>query len=413
MKRKMRILVVTQYFYPESFKINDLVEQMQKRGHDVCVLTGLPNYPEGKIYSGYNFWRYRKEEYRGAKVIRSALIPRGKGGGLRLFINYMSFAIFASLTALFRVKGRFDVVFVYEISPITVAIPALVIKRLRRIPVVMWVQDLWPESVFDAGNVNSKAVQFVLNALVKKIYHRCDSMLLSSRAFRQSVKSFGIPDREISYLPNWAEEFFKPCSKDKEFEHEGLLPDGFKVLFAGNIGEAQDFPAIIEAAEKLRKVKDIKWVILGNGRCSEWARNEVEKRGLSETVHFLGRFAVETMPLFFCRADVMLVTLKKSLVFSLTVPAKLQAYMACARPIVTMLDGEGSRIVKEARAGLVCQAGDSDELAENVLELYEMPLQKREEMGANALEYCRKHFDRETILGELDRVLREVVEERH
>ncbi len=303
--------------------------------------------------------------------------------------------------------------FVYEISPITVAIPALVIKRLRRIPVVMWVQDLWPESVLDAGNVNSKAVQFVLNALVRKIYHRCDSVLLSSHAFRQSVKSFGIPDREIYYLPNWAEEFFKPCSRDKEFEHDELLPDGFKVLFAGNIGEAQDFPTIIDAAEKLRKMKNIKWIILGNGRCSEWARNEVEKRDLSETVHFLGRFAVETMPSFFCRADVMLVTLKKSLIFSLTVPAKLQAYMACARPILTMLDGEGSRIVEDAEAGLVCEAGDSDKLAENVLEFYRMPLHEREKMGANALEYCKKHFDRETILGELDRVLHEVVEECH
>ncbi len=409
----MRILVVTQYFYPEDFRINDLVVQMQKRGHEVSILTGLPNYPEGKIYPGFGFWkslRRNHEDYCGARVVRSPMIARGKGGGLRLFINYMSFAFLASLVALFRIKGQFDVVFVYEISPITVAIPALIVKRLRRIPVVMWVQDLWPESVIDAGSVNSRAALLVLNALVKAIYNRCDWLLPSSQAFKKTIKSFGVPDQRMTYLPQWAEGFFEPRSRSEPFEHEGLLPAGFKVVFAGNIGEAQDFPAIIEAAEKLRKSKDIKWVVLGNGRCSEWARNEVKKRGLSDAVYFLGRFAAETMPSFFCRADVMLVTLKKSLVFSLTVPAKLQAYMACARPILTMLDGEGSRIVEDAGAGLVCRAGDSDKLAENVLELYEMPMQEREKMGANALEYCRKHFDRETILGELDRVLHEVVE---
>jgi glycosyltransferase involved in cell wall biosynthesis len=409
----MKILVVTQYFHPEPFKINDLVEQLQKRGHEVCVLTGLPNYPEGKIYSGFGFWKNHKEDYCGARVIRSSIIPRGKGGGLRLLINYMSFAVFASLTVLCRVKGRFDVVFVYEVSPITVAIPALILKRLRRIPVVMWVQDLWPESVIDAGHVRSKYAQSILSALVKRIYKQCDRLLLSSPGFKQSIQSFHVPDRKIGYLPNWAEDFFKPCSRSEPFEHERLLPDGFKVVFAGNVGEAQDFSAIIDAAEKLRQMKDIKWIVLGNGRCGEWARNEVEKRGLSETVHFLGRFATATMPSFYCRSDVMLMVLKKSLIFSLTVPAKLQTYMACARPIVTMLDGEGSEIVKDAGAGLVCNAGDSDKLAENVLAMFHMPRREREKMGVNALEYYKKHFNRETILNELDSVLSAVVAEYH
>jgi len=407
----VKILVVTQYFYPESFKINDLVQQMQKRGHEVCVLTGLPNYPEGRIYQGYSYWKSRAENYYGAKVIRSALIPRGKGGGLRLFINYISFAVSASLEALCRVKGKFDVVFVYQLSPITLAIPALVVKRIGKTPIVMWIQDLWPESAIDAGNARLKSVKSVLNALVQMIYDRTDHLLLSSRGFRQSIRSFGVPDNKMSYMPNWAEDFYEPCSRRDSFCHDDLIPDGFKVVFAGNIGEAQDFPAIIDAAEKLRKVKDIKWIILGNGRCREWARNEVVTRGLTDTVCFLGRFDLETMPLFFCRADAMLVALKKSSIFSLTVPAKLQTYMACGRPILTMLDGEGSKIVEDARAGLVCGAGDSDQLAKNVLEMFNMPVYEREEMGANALAYYTKHFDREKILGELDRVLHKVVGE--
>jgi len=375
------------------------------------VLTGLPNYPEGRIYSGYSIWRRRDEEYRGAKVTRCALIPRGRGGGVRLFINYLSFAVSACVAALSRIKGKYDVVFVYEVSPVTVAIPALVFKRFKRVPVLMWVQDLWPESVIDAGNMRSRPVLWILKKLVKWIYVKTDRLLLSSQAFKESVQSFGVPEQKVSYLPNWAEDYFRPCSRNTPFENEELLPVGFKVVFAGNIGEAQDFPAIIDAADRLRDMKDIKWIILGSGRYSEWAREEVDKRGLNDTVHFVGRFAPEMMPSFFCRADVMLVSLRKSLIFSLTVPAKLQTYMACGRPIVTMLDGEGSRIVKEAKAGLVCGAGDSERLAGNVLDMFNMPAQQREEMGENALAYCRRHFNRERLLSDLEQTLVEVAEE--
>ncbi len=407
----MKILAVTQYFYPENFKINDLVIQMQKRGHDVTVLTGLPNYPEGRFYSGYGFWGKRTEDYYGAKVIRSLLIPRGKGGGVRLLINYLSFVVFASFAAIFRLRDKYDVVFVCQLSPITIAIPALVVKRLKSTPVIMWVQDLWPESVSDAGNIHSKLVLKALNSLVQKIYDGCDKLLLSSRGFRKSIKLFKVPDSKISFLPNWAEDLFKPDVNSEEFEYDGILPEGFRVMFAGNIGEAQDFSSVINAAEKLRDWPDIKWIIIGDGRNKEWASKEVESRKLTETVMFLGRYDMKTMPAFFSRADVMLMTLKKSKIFSRTIPSKLQTYMACGRPILTMVDGEGSSIVEEAGAGLTCGSGESDKLAGNVLKMYNMTLAKRDEFGNNALKYYNEHYSRDVLLDKLEIVMQELIDD--
>lgn len=406
----MKILVVTQYFYPESFKINDLVIQMQKRGHNVTVLTGLPNYPEGKFYSGYGVWGKRTEDYHGAKVIRSLLIPRGKGGGLRLLINYLSFVIFASFAAIFRLKGQYDVIFVCQLSPITIAIPALVAKKLKKIPVVMWIQDLWPNSVSDAGNINSKIVLKALNSLVQKIYDGCDKLLLSSKGFRKSVKSFGVPDSKMMSLPNWAEDLFKPDVDNEEFEFDEILPKGFRVMFAGNIGQAQDFSSVIDAAEKLRDFPDIKWVIIGDGRNKEWACKEVENRNLTETVMFLGRYDMKTMPAFFSRADAMLMTLKKSEIFSCTIPSKLQTYMACGRPVLTMVDGEGSRVVEEANAGLTSGSGESDKLAENVLKMFNMTSDQRCEFGDNALKYYNENYSRDVLLDKLETVMQEVID---
>jgi colanic acid biosynthesis glycosyl transferase WcaI len=406
----MRILVVTQYFYPEHFKVNDLVEQWTRRGHEVTVLTGLPNYPEGKIYSGYSSWRSRVSSFCGAKVIRVPIVPRGKGRGLRLLVNYLSYAVSASLVSL-KLREAIDLVFIYQLSPVTIAIPGLLLKKIRKRKAVMWVQDLWPDSVIDAGNIKSRLVKRILNVLVRNIYQRCDRLLLSSKGFQESISQYGIPSNIMSFLPNWAEDIYKPRSASSYFEHEESLPGGFMILFAGNMGEAQDFPSIIRAADKLRHYTEIKWVILGNGRCFDWTNKEVVRQGLSETVHCLGRFPAKTMPHFFARADAMLMTLKKSKIFSLTIPSKLQTYMACGRPILTMLDGEGSRIVEEAGAGLVSDSGDYEALAKNVLKASKLSKEDREALGENALKYYRDQFGRERLLAGLEKTLMEVVNE--
>lgn len=394
----MRILIVSQYFHPEQFRVNDFAVGMKERGHEVVVLTGLPNYPKGTLYEGYGFFRHLTEDYQGIKVVRSWLLPRGNSGGLRLMLNYLSFAVLASFWGLFRLDGKFDVIFVHEVSPIFVGFPALVMKWRFRAPVFFWILDLWPESLTAAGNITSPAVLVPIRWTVSFIYRHCDKLLLASQAFRPSVLSFGVPPDKLHYLPNWSE---LPPATDGQAPPVSL-PAGFKVLFAGNVGESQDFPAIIAAAEKLREYPDIKWLVVGSGRKLDWVQSEIAARGLTDTVILLGRHPIEAMSGFIGQADVMLVTLKKDPLFALTVPAKLQAYMACAKPVVTMLDGEGSRIVEEAGAGLTAGSGDSARLAENVLRLYRLPPGECRAMGQEAQRYYQRHFDRKLLFDQME-----------
>ncbi|MDD5596374.1 MAG: glycosyltransferase family 4 protein [Victivallaceae bacterium] len=396
----MKILIITQYFYPENFKVNDFAVGMKERGHEVVVLTGLPNYPQGRIYDGYGFFKRLEDEYEGIRVVRSWLLPRGNSSGWRLFINYISFPFLVSFRGLWKLRGKFDVIFVHEPSPIFIGIPALIMKWRFRAPVFLWILDLWPESLTAAGNINSSLLLKPVRWAVKFIYTYTDKLLMASKAFRTSIRSFGIADDKLEYFPNWAEGHLG-YQAAADFEYRHLLPDGFKVMFAGNIGESQDFQSILAAAEKLKSHPDIKWVVIGDGRKAEWVRQEIGRRGLEQTFFLLGRFPAETMSSFFSHADAMLVTLKKEPIFELTVPAKLQAYMACGKLVLTMLDGEGSRIVEEAGAGLVCASGDFAGLAENVLEIYHKPARERDEFGKNALDYYRKVFDRDKLFDEI------------
>ena len=406
----MKILIVTQYFYPENFKVNDFAVGMKERGHEVVILTGLPNYPGGKIFKGYGFFKRLEDKYEDMRVVRSWLFPRGNSSGWRLLINYLSFTALVSMWGLLKLRGKFDVIFVHEPSPIFIGIPALIMKWRFKAPVFLWILDLWPESLSAAGNITSSIILKPSEWAVKFIYKHTDKLLMSSKAFRSSIKSFNIADDKIEYFPNWAESHFVPLSY-VGFEHGHLLPDGFKVMFAGNIGESQDFQSILNAAEKLKIYSDIKWVIIGDGRKMQWLKKEIAKRKLEQNIFLLGSFPVETMSKFFSHADAMLVTLKKEAIFELTVPAKLQAYMACGKPILTMLDGEGSRIVKEAEAGFVCNSGNAEQLAKNVLKIYKKPLQERNLIGQNALSYYKKVFERDTLFDKVEKMFEEKLAE--
>ncbi|MBK9390232.1 MAG: glycosyltransferase family 4 protein [Bacteroidetes bacterium] len=250
----MRILIVTQYFWPENFKINDFALGMKKLGHHITVLTGKPNYPSGNFFNGYKFLNKRTEFYEGIEVIRSPLFTRGKSNGVRLFLNYFSFAFFSCFTALFRVRGKFDVVFVYEPSPVTVGIPAIVLKWKFEIPLFFWVQDLWPETVQAAGMINNRFLLGTLNKLVSYIYKKSDKIFISSMSFAGSICQKKISTSRIVYFPNWPEEIYLNTKIDKE-RYSGLMPAGFKIMFAGNIGEAQDFDSILMTANLLKVIK--------------------------------------------------------------------------------------------------------------------------------------------------------------
>ncbi len=403
----MRVLVITQYFWPESFRINDLVLGLKERGHDVAVLTGKPNYPAGVFSPGYGFFSNSKEVFQDVPVYRVPLIPRGKAQSWRLALNYFSFVIFASVFGPFLCRGRFEVIFVYEPSPITVCLPAIVLKWLKRAPLILWVQDLWPESLSATGAVQSTFILNWVTRLVRFIYRYCDLVLVQSEAFIPCVTARGAESARVRYFPNWAESLYQAVSPGVDAQQQQKIPEGFRLMFAGNIGVAQSFETILAAAEKLKPQPDIHWVILGDGHRKAWVEDRVRALGLQGRVHLLGRRPVESMPHYFALADAMLVTLRRDPIFSLTVPSKLQSYLACAKPIVAAVDGETSRVLLASGAGLSCAAEDAHALAQAVLKLYRMNPMERQEMGQKGRTYYETHFQRELLLDRLEEWIRE------
>lgn len=399
----MKILLVTQYFYPENFKSNDIAFELTKRGYEVTVLTGLPNYPQGKIYKGYGIFQKRKETINGVKIIRTLVIPRGKGGGLRLALNYFSWAFFASVRAFFlAMKSQFDAIIVHETSPITQGFPALVVKKLQHIPIYFWVLDLWPESLQSAGGINNKYILGFFTAITKLMYNQSLKILVSSKGFRKSILDKGAYNDKLVYFPNWAEDVFT----QQVPANIPTLPAGFKVMFAGNIGEAQDFEHIMQTAVKLKEDKDIKFIFVGDGRKKAWVDDFIQKEQLQDTVFAWGRFPIETMPAFFQTADVMLLSLKDNDIFGLTVPAKLQTYMAAAKPIVAMINGEARNLIAESECGLSCAAGDADSLANNIRLLKNKTAAELDLLGKNGYAYYQKYFTKDTCITHLCEIIK-------
>jgi colanic acid biosynthesis glycosyl transferase WcaI len=405
----MHILIVTQYFWPENFRINDLALGLLERGHQVTVLTGVPNYPDGKFFDGYGYFN-KEQDYYGVKVVRVPLCPRGKGGSLRLVLNYISFAITSSILGPLLCKGKFDLIFVFQLSPFTVAVPALFFKFLKSAPIMFWVQDLWPESLSATNAVKSKLILALVTQLVRFSYSRFDRILIQSKSFFNSIVQLGGRADHILYFPNSAENVYK--TELTVSENVLFSPYGFKVMFAGNIGAAQNFGTIISAAKLLQTHKDIHWIIIGDGRMRNWAETETRSQNLTNNFHFLGRHPLDAMPAFFSHADTLLVTLKKDPIFAMTIPSKIQSYLACGRPIIAALDGDGATVIEEAGAGFTCPGEASEALAQAVLKMYKTPKPEREEMGAKGRAYYEANYDRNILLDKLEGWMKELVDEK-
>lgn len=403
----MRLLVVSQYFWPENFRVNDLVAELVRRGHQVTVLTGLPNYPNGKVFKQFRENPAHYSHYKGAEVIRVPLMSRGQGG-LRLMLNYLTFAVSASVVGLWKLRGhQFDVIFAYEPSPITVGLPAAVMRAVKRAPLAFWVLDLWPETLQAIGVVKSHALLQVVGKLVAFIYKRCDLILAQSQSFIPQIQKYAGISRRVVYFPSWAESVFD-MQHVVPADEVPSKPGSFNVMFAGNIGDAQDFPAILAAAESLKSRAPIRWLIVGDGRMARWVTDEIKRRNLQDCVLMLGRHPVERMPSFFKHANALLVSLKDEPIFSMTIPGKLQSYLAAGIPVVAMLNGEGAELVKISRSGLTCAAGDHAGLAAAVLNLSEMSSQEREIMGRNGLDVSAREFDRDTLIDRFEEWIRQL-----
>ena len=372
---------------------------MVERGVEVEILTGKPNYPEGDIAAGYSAFGCQREQWEGMTVHRVPLFPRGRSSWLRLLLNYLSFVLAGVLCAPWLLRKRqFDVIFVYGLSPIFLAIPALFIGWLKDERVVLWVQDLWPESLTATGYVHNRHIIGAVRHVVRVIYRHVNLLLVQSRAFVRPVQAMA-PETPVVYYPNSVDNTFALPAQREPPSVKGL-GEGFSVMFAGNIGAAQGVGVIVEAASLLKEYDDIHFVVLGDGSCRAGMLNEARQRGLTN-LHLPGRFPEDTMPGFMQKASALLVTLTDQPIFAVTVPNKVQAYMASGRPIIACLNGEGARLVVEAEAGLATPAEDAQGLVDTILSMYRLSPVERAEMGENGRRYFQEHFDHDHLVGQL------------
>ena len=397
--RSLRVLVLSQYFWPESFRINELTKAMIEVGCSVTVLTGQPNYPDGIIFSGYRPLRLGVERHPdGYKIYRVPLVPRGRATPQRLIANYVSFVLSAAVFGpwLLR-KSSFDVVFVYAPSPILQVLPAIVIKWLRKAPLITWVQDLWPQSLLATGFVRNASVLNAVEHLVRWIYRRNDLLLGQSHSFVSAIRELSA-STPVEYFPNPGEG--AQARAIGMCEPALHLEPGFNVVFAGNLGTVQALETALDAAELLRHAEGIRFVLIGSGSRSDWLRTEIARRALTNVL-MPGRFPADEMPAILAQASVLLVSLIRSPSMSQTIPAKVQAYLAAGRPIIAAMDGEGARVILDAGAGLSVPAGAARELADAVLKLRSLPISELNAMGASGREYYEEHFAPEALARKL------------
>ena len=401
-----KILVISQYFYPEQFRINDLCKEWVKRGYDVTVVTGIPNYPTGKFFKGYSWLKKRKEEYEGIHIIRLPLIPRGHSS-LMLALNYVSFVISGWFWSHFtRVKA--DKVFIFEVSPMTQALLGVSYKRRKKVPCCIYVQDLWPENVEIVTGIHNKRIIHAIDKMVDYIYRNCELILATSPSFVKRIEERETAWRnkksKVKYWPQYAEDFYKPASRKP-------LPDmpqddSFKIVFTGNIGYAQGLDILPKTAAILReKGINCSFIIIGDGRYRETLEKEIHAAGVQDMFYMLGRKKPEEIPDYLAWCDVAFISFADNPLFEMTIPAKLQSYIACGMPILASASGETERIIREADCGVVCRIGDAGALADRIFAMSKMDDEKLEEMRQKSFEYYCREFDRVNLLDKIGKYL--------
>lgn len=387
----MKLVVFSQYFWPENFRINSLVKSLIAKGVNIDVVTGQPNYPNGSVFGGYRAGNFIQERWENITLYRLPLIPRGCNSAFQLLMNYMSFIVSGIFLAPFALRRKqVDVIFVYAPSPILQVIPAIFLKWMKGAKLVVWVQDLWPESLAATGFVRNRFLLAVVRVFVRWIYKHTDLILVQSEAFITPVSALADVEK-ICYYPNSADDVFTSPLLEDDCNISGL-ENGFSVVFAGNLGSAQAVETIIDAAELLKGISTIRIFLVGSGSRASWLHSQIEQRELSNVI-LAGQFPLEAMPAILRRASVLLVTLKDQAIFYHTVPSKVQAYLAMGRPIVACLNGEGARIIAQAEAGACCPAEDANALAQAITSLYEMSEEDRAQLGKNGQRYFEQHFE--------------------
>lgn len=395
----MKILVISQYFYPENFRINQLCLDLKQRGHDITVLTGKPNYPKGEYFEGYTFKGNEDEVWNGIRIIRVPLRAR-KTGAINLVKNYLSFVYHANK----RVKSineKFDIIYVFEVSPVTVALPAIKLKKRMNIPVIMNVQDLWPENIIAVTGINNKIIIGLIDQLVNYIYKHCDKILTASPSFVEKIQ-YRVKDKEkVVYWPQY--------SVVSKVEDDECLFDSskFNITFTGNIGEAQGIDIAIEAA-KILKDTNIHWNFIGEGRDRKRLEELCKSYDLNDNVTFHGYMEEKYIPKYLNSSDAALLILKPNPVFEMTIPAKLQTYLSCGVPILGCVSGEGKRIILEADCGVVSDEISVNSLVEVCRKMIEFDEERIQSFKDSSIRYGLNHFDKNRILDRLEYYMEEL-----
>ena len=398
----MRILVVCQYYYPEPFRITDVCENLVKRGHDVTVLTGLPNYPEGQILDGYRHGKRKKETLNGVNIIRCFEIGRGNGK-LKLFLNYLSYALSATLKAIFM-KEEFDVVLVNQLSPVMMGIPAMAYKKKHNKKILFYCLDLWPDSLAAGGIKEQSKIYKLFYKISKWIYSSADSILVTSSMFKDYFENvLKMNNINIKHLPQYAEDLF--TEKQEDIKDEVVTSSKnkkYNFVFAGNIGEMQSVETIIKAANELGKRSNIIFNIVGEGSKLDDCKKLVKSLELDNII-FYGRRPLDEMPKFYQMADAMLITLKNNKTLSYTLPGKIQSYMAAGKPIIGSINGETRRIIEKSKCGFCCDAEDYKGLANLMLEFCNS--NKKKDMGMNSQDFYFENYNKEKFMSMLEHEL--------
>lgn len=397
----MKLLFVCQSYYPEQFKITDIAESMVDLGHDVTVLTGLPNYPKGKIYPGYRWFKNRRQLINGVKIKRAWLIARGKSK-IRLFINYVSFFIAASILSLFD-NDNYDAVICYQLSPITMAIPAIIQKKRKKIPFLLYCLDLWPESVYAGGIRSDSFIYRVVKRFSIWIYKQANKIVVSSPSFESYFHNVIGIQEPIEPLFNYAEEIFKPVEVKS---NTGVT----NLYFAGNLGNMSSVITILKAANHLRDNSSIQFHIVGDGTQREYLEQYVRDHSLSN-VKMYGHISLEEMPHIYHQADAMIITLTNNPIISYTIPNKVQSYMAMGKPIIGAINGAVNEIIETSGCGYCAPAEDWVGLSRVIVDFSHSSMDQRMKMAQNSLEYYEENFSKTIFFERITDYLNMVINE--
>ena len=398
----MKILMVSQCFWPENFRINEICLDLQSRGHDVEVLTGLPNIPDGKFYQGYSFFHKGPQTYHGIKLHRVRIFPRGKNNFALLSLNCASFAIHSLFHIPKLMRRNFDCILIYQLSPVSQALPGILLAKLRKIRCFTYVLDIWPESMFfllnmpEEGKSLFRTISYKVSSF---LYRGSDYFLTSSKGMRNKLTRFGIEDERISYLPNCSDDF-PETSVNQELLAKLQLDGKFIIAFAGNIGRAQGIDQIIEAAKQTNDLPNLHWLIMGDGTEFNNIKALVDQYMLQERVTLTGWINAAELPQYLVISSALVVMLKKHEIFSLTVPSKMQTYLSAGKPILAWMDGEGAQVIEDSGAGYTSQALDIDSFCNNVRKLYALDEASRNRMGENGKRYFEENYSREKVMNQ-------------